>query len=118
MNYYVYRHIRLDKNEPFYIGIGHNKLNEDKKYKRAYTKHRKSSIWNNIVKKTDFIVEIIFDEQTKESAIIKEWKSAAEINKVLGYSSISRACSEKTTNIRNRGRRTAYQYYWEYKKIK
>ena len=27
---YVYRHIRLDKNEPFYIGIG-----SDKEYKRA-----------------------------------------------------------------------------------
>jgi hypothetical protein len=22
MNHYLYRHIRLDKNEPFYIGIG------------------------------------------------------------------------------------------------
>lgn len=22
--YYLYRHIRLDKNEPFYIGIGNN----------------------------------------------------------------------------------------------
>jgi hypothetical protein len=30
-NWYVYRHIRLDKNEPFYIGIK-NKKN----YARAY----------------------------------------------------------------------------------
>ena len=30
---YLYRHIRLDKNEPFYIGIGSNELNN---YKRAY----------------------------------------------------------------------------------
>jgi hypothetical protein len=29
--YYLYRHIRLDKNEPFYIGIG-KVLNEAKDY--------------------------------------------------------------------------------------
>jgi hypothetical protein len=30
---YVYRHIRLDKNEPFYIGVG-----SDSNYSRAFTK--------------------------------------------------------------------------------
>ena len=32
---YVYRHIRLDKNEPFYIGIG-----SDKTYKRANARYK------------------------------------------------------------------------------
>ena len=44
-NWYVYIHIRLDNNEPFYIGIG-NKKN----YARAYqTKpDRRNQIWCNI----------------------------------------------------------------------
>ena len=38
----VYRHIRLDKNEPFYIGIGKN-------IKRAYEKSRKEEIIFGII---------------------------------------------------------------------
>ena len=34
----LYRHIRLDKNEPFYIGIGN--------IKRAYNKSERNDIWN------------------------------------------------------------------------
>lgn len=39
--YYVYRHIRLDKNQPFYIGIGERNdsaLNVEQEYKRAHCK--------------------------------------------------------------------------------
>ena len=32
---YLYRHIRLDKNKPFYVGIGDNDNNN---YKRAHSK--------------------------------------------------------------------------------
>jgi hypothetical protein len=55
---YVYRHIRLDKNEPFYIGIG-----SDKTYKRANARYKgdRNEIWYKIVAKTKFEVEIIFD---------------------------------------------------------
>lgn len=53
---YVYRHIRLDKNQPFYIGIG-----SDYTYKRANEKTRRNAVWKKIVNKTDFEVEIIFD---------------------------------------------------------
>lgn len=49
---YVYKHIRKDTNEVFYIGIGKHK-------KRAYTKSGRNNHWNNITNKTDFIVEII-----------------------------------------------------------
>jgi hypothetical protein len=57
-NWYVYRHIRLDKNEPFYIGIG-NKKN----YARAYqTKpDRRNKIWEKIYLKTNIEIEIILD---------------------------------------------------------
>lgn len=64
---YVYRHIRLDKNEPFYIGIG--KLPN---YKRAYEKQKRSEFWHNIVSKTDYEVEILFDNLTWEEAEKKE----------------------------------------------
>jgi len=64
---YVYRHIRLDKNEPFYIGIG-----SDKKYKRAYKKIQRNIFWNRIVNKTDYEVEILIDDLTWEEACEKE----------------------------------------------
>ena len=54
---YVYRHIRLDKNEPFYIGIGSDMTN-----KRANEKARRSKFWKKIVAKTDYEIEILFDD--------------------------------------------------------
>lgn len=54
---YLYRHIRLDTNEVFYIGVGMH--NTDKKFKRAYFKYNRNDMWNNIVAKTDYIVEIM-----------------------------------------------------------
>lgn len=64
---YVYRHIRLDKNEPFYIGIG-----SDSNYQRAYSKFRNNIIWNSIINKTKYEVEIIIDNLTWKEAQIKE----------------------------------------------
>lgn len=66
---YVYRHIRLDKNEPFYIGIGSN---SDGKYARANEHRKRNNIWNNIVFKTDYRVDILFDDLTWEEACDKE----------------------------------------------
>jgi len=58
----VYQHIRLDKNEIFYIGIGNQ-------YKRAYHKgERRNKIWNNIANKTDYKIEIIAENLTWEDA--------------------------------------------------
>jgi hypothetical protein len=66
---YVYRHIRLDKNEPFYIGIACNKRND---YVRAYEKSRRSDWWKKIVLKTDYRVEIIIDDVSPDFAKEKE----------------------------------------------
>lgn len=64
---YVYRHIRLDTNEPFYIGIG-----SDANYSRAFTKRSRNQFWFNITKKTEFAVEIILDNLSWEQACLKE----------------------------------------------
>lgn len=67
-NWYVYRHIRLDKNEPFYIGIGCRK-----NFERAYDKgKRRSFFWNKVVSKTEYSVEILFEEVSKSFACQKE----------------------------------------------
>lgn len=64
---YVYRHIRLDKNEPFYIGIG-----SDDKYIRANKRSQRNIHWKRIVAKTDYEVEILLDGLTWDDAKEKE----------------------------------------------
>ena len=64
---YLYRHIRLDKNEPFYIGIG-----SDEKYKRAYSKKSRNKYWSNIANITEYEVEIMLDNLTWEEVCKKE----------------------------------------------
>ncbi len=61
----VYRHIRLDKNMPFYIGIG-------KDINRPYNRKDRSNFWKSIIGKTEYTIEILFDNLTKEQAIEKE----------------------------------------------
>lgn len=64
---YLYRHIRLDKNIPFYIGIG-----SDNTFSRANEKTRRNKIWKNIVSKTDYEVEIVFENISIDFAKEKE----------------------------------------------
>lgn len=64
---YLYRHIRLDKNEPFYIGIG-----SDSMYQRANSNTHRNNHWKSITSITDYRVEILFDDITYEFAKEKE----------------------------------------------
>ena len=68
-NWYVYKHIRLDKNEPFYIGIG-NKTN----FKRAYefNRSKRNEIWWKIYAKSEIVVEIVYENLSREEASLKE----------------------------------------------
>lgn len=66
---YVYRHIRLDKNEPFYIGIGSD---DNGKFNRAHSKKNRNIHWTRIVENSDYKVEILFDELDWNNACIKE----------------------------------------------
>ena len=61
----VYRHVRKDKNEPFYIGIATDKY-------RPYRRHGRNKIWKDIVSKTEYVVEILFDDITRDFACEKE----------------------------------------------
>ena len=64
---YLYRHIRLDKNEPFYIGIG-----SDDNYKRAYNKKGRSYSWKDIAYHIPYEVEILLDGLEWNEACQKE----------------------------------------------
>lgn len=66
MTHCVYRHIRPDTNEVFYVGMG--------KPKRPYTNTCRNRYWNNIVNlnKGNFKVDILANELTKEAAEEKE----------------------------------------------
>ena len=77
MNSYVYQHIRLDKNEPFYIGIG-----SSKHYNRAYRKKGRNRIWQRIVNKTSYEVEIVYDNLSWEEACQKEKELIAKYGRL------------------------------------
>lgn len=72
--YYLYRHVRLDKNEPFYIGIGSKTRADLKKhtYFRAFTKFRRNQFWKNIVSKHQYIIEIILESNNRDFIQQKE----------------------------------------------
>jgi hypothetical protein len=67
--YYLYRHIRIDKDIPFYIGIG---TNDKRKYCRSKMIQNRSNHWLSIINKTEIIVEIIFESDNKEEILNKE----------------------------------------------
>lgn len=69
---YLYRHIRFDKNEPFYIGIGEDTNTSKVIYHRAKSKQYRNRHWYNIVKNTKYEVEIILDDLSWEEACQKE----------------------------------------------
>jgi hypothetical protein len=64
---YVYRHIRLDKNEPFYIGIG-----SDENYSRSRERYNRNGLWKIIATKSEIEVEILLDGLTYKEAQEKE----------------------------------------------
>jgi hypothetical protein len=63
---YLYRHIRLDRNEPFYIGIGSDTGC------RARDKKKRNKIWKDIIAKTEYEIQILFDNLSWEEACTKE----------------------------------------------
>ena len=79
--YYVYQHIREDKNEIFYIGIG-TKSKQDLKYntyRRASCIHKDNNIWLKIVAKTAWKFEILFESDNRQEV------EQMEINLITKY---------------------------------
>ena len=86
---YVYRHIRLDKNEPFYIGIGSSKY-----YNRAYRHKTRSDFWKRVANKGGYEVEILMDDLTWEQACEKE----KEFIKLYGRVDLKTGCLVNMTD--------------------
>lgn len=72
--YYLYRHIRLDKNEPFYIGVSSIKSDNNSGYARANRVSNRNHIWNNIYKASScqIDIEIIYETDSKDEIFKKE----------------------------------------------
>lgn len=69
--HYLYRHIRLDINTPFYIGIG-TQQEKKKDYYRAYTKNHRNIYWKRIINKINYRVEILLESDDYEFIKQKE----------------------------------------------
>lgn len=65
--YCIYRHIRLDNNKVFYIGIG--------LIKRSKSKYNRNNHWKNITNKTEYEIQIL------KSNLL--WEEACELEKIL-----------------------------------
>ena len=76
-NWYVYKHIREDTNDIFYVGIGCKK-----NFARAYDNKpgRRNLIWERITKKSSWKVEILHQNLSKKEASLLE----QQIIKTLG----------------------------------
>lgn len=76
--YYLYRHIRIDSIQPFYIGIG-TKSKESFRFKkytteysRAFDKNSRTSRWHSIVNKHGYEVEILLESNKYHFILQKE----------------------------------------------
>lgn len=79
---YLYRHIRLDKNVPFYIGIGSDNLG---KYTRAYSTRSRNSYWKNIVNKTQYVIEIMLDDLTRKKHVKRKKNSLSYMEETMNH---------------------------------
>lgn len=79
--HFLYRHIRLDKNTPFYIGIGtkSDKIHKNHKseFKRAYDLRGRNPIWRHIANKTQYTVEILMESDSHDFIKEKEMEFIA-----------------------------------------
>lgn len=71
----VYQHRRLDKNEIFYVGIGGHKTRAFIGWFAKKTGGRskwRNNYWNNVIRKTDYVVEIVYENISYDEALQKE----------------------------------------------
>lgn len=121
--YYLYRHIRLDKNEPFYIGIGTKPKTYssfEKEYNRAFDK-RRNNFWSKVFNKTDYRVDILFESddrkiiEQKEKEFIqlygrKDLGTGTLVNLTDGGEGCTKPSLDGSKRIRESHIKTIYQY--------
>jgi hypothetical protein len=94
--HYLYRHIRTDNGQPFYIGIG-TKSNVIKsfitEYSRANTKKNRNAHWINIVNKTTYEIEILFESDNYDFIKEKE-KEFINLYGRIGYNNYGILCNK------------------------
>ena len=83
--HYIYQHIRLDTNEIFYIGKGVQKK-QNYQYYRAFDKKRRNNIWNSIVSKTGFKVEILATNLSEKECFNLEIELISKHGKIFNNS--------------------------------
>ena len=88
---YVYKHVRLDTQEIFYIGIGSDNKG---KYERAYEKSGRNIHWHNIAVKAGYEIKIIIDNLTWQEACDKE----IELIKFYGRKDLKEGCLVNMTD--------------------
>ena len=123
---YLYRHIRLDINQPFYIGIGG--LNKFDNYKRAFSKNSRNVYWKKIVSKTNYCVEIVYESDDintildKEKEFIKlygrkDLKTGTLANQTDGGHGTFNIIVSKETIIKRHPKISGKNAYWYGKKM-
>lgn len=84
--YYLYRHIRSDKNEVFYIGVG-TKTDQDilyNTYTRAISKRGRNYIWRGIVSRNpNYEVEILIESDEYDFILQKEIEFVALYGRII-----------------------------------
>jgi len=65
---YLYRHVRLDNNTPFYIGVS----TKDHRYVRAFCKNKRGELWDSIVSKSAYRVDIMIENIPENELYNKE----------------------------------------------
>lgn len=67
--FFLYRHIRLDKNQPFYIGVG--TISDWGTYTRAFSQQR-NKMWHGINSRTEVRVDIMYESDDYDDVMSKE----------------------------------------------
>lgn len=99
---YLYRHIRLDTNEVFYIGISLD--NRKDKFIRAYNTWKRSKFWKNIANKTNYEVDIMMINVPEDILIERE----KEFIKLYGRSDLGEGTLVNLTDGGEGTTRTKY----------
>jgi hypothetical protein len=81
--YYIYEHVRLDRNEVFYVGKG--TVKKTNPYGRSQEKSRRSDLWKKVINKTDYEIRIVFEDEDEKVVFSKE----VELIKLYGRKDLS-----------------------------